>query len=190
VADEKLDVLVICGSLRKGSYNSALARTLPALAPAGMTVRPAPSFEKFPIYNHDIQDTSGFPAEVNAWADAIRNYQEALRLNPADVDAKRNLELALLQMQEEKKKQQQQQQQDDKNEDQQDKQQPQPKDQKGSPQDSPKPEPREQKTPGGEKERISREEANRILDAMKEQDRPPKDQIKAPPPDKKPEKDW
>ncbi len=34
MADQK--VLVICGSLRKGSYNAALARALPALAPEGM----------------------------------------------------------------------------------------------------------------------------------------------------------
>jgi chromate reductase, NAD(P)H dehydrogenase (quinone) len=71
VADRQLDVLVICGSLRKGSYNAALARTLPALAPSGLALRPAPSFEKFPIYNLDLQNSSGFPAEVNAWADAI-----------------------------------------------------------------------------------------------------------------------
>ena len=30
---DQLNVLVICGSLRKGSYNRALARTLPTLAP-------------------------------------------------------------------------------------------------------------------------------------------------------------
>jgi chromate reductase, NAD(P)H dehydrogenase (quinone) len=42
VADQQLDVLVICGSVRKGSYNAALARTLPKLAPAGMTFRDAP----------------------------------------------------------------------------------------------------------------------------------------------------
>ena len=30
---DQLNVLVICGSLRKGSYNAALARTLPSLAP-------------------------------------------------------------------------------------------------------------------------------------------------------------
>ena len=35
MADKQLDVLVICGSLRKGSYNAALARTLPSLAPPG-----------------------------------------------------------------------------------------------------------------------------------------------------------
>ena len=42
MTDKHLDVLVICGSLRKGSYNAALARALPALAPPGMTLRAAP----------------------------------------------------------------------------------------------------------------------------------------------------
>ena len=82
MADQPLDVLVICGSLRKGSYNAALARTLPALAPAGMALRTAPSFEKIPIYNHDIQDASGFPAEVNAWADAIRKAHAVIIVSP------------------------------------------------------------------------------------------------------------
>jgi chromate reductase, NAD(P)H dehydrogenase (quinone) len=82
VADKQLDVLVICGSLRKGSYNAALARTLPALAPAGLKLRPAPAFDKFPIYNHDIQDTTGFPAEVKAWADAIRGADGLIIVSP------------------------------------------------------------------------------------------------------------
>jgi chromate reductase len=82
VADKQLDVLVICGSLRKGSYNAALARTLPALAPAGLKLRPAPAFDKFPIYNHDIQDTTGFPAEVKAWADAIRSADALIIVSP------------------------------------------------------------------------------------------------------------
>ncbi len=82
MADQQLDVLVICGSLRKGSYNAALARTLPALAPAGLALRPASSFENFPIYNHDIQDATGFPAEVNAWADAIRGADALIIVSP------------------------------------------------------------------------------------------------------------
>ena len=82
MADKQLDVLVICGSLRKGSYNAALARTLPALAPAGLKLRPAPAFDKFPIYNHDIQDTTGFPAEVTAWADAIRGADGLIIVSP------------------------------------------------------------------------------------------------------------
>ncbi len=79
---EQLDVLVICGSLRKGSYNAALARMLPALAPAGMALRPAASFANFPIYNADIQTASGFPDEVNAWAEAIRRADGVIIVSP------------------------------------------------------------------------------------------------------------
>jgi chromate reductase len=82
VAVRQLDVRVICGSLRKGSYNAALARTLPALAPAGMSLRSAPSFANFPLYNADIQTASGFPAEVNAWADAIRSADGLIIVSP------------------------------------------------------------------------------------------------------------
>src|SRR5271166_1627011 len=82
VAARQLDVLVICGSLRKGSYNAALARTLPALAPAGLSLRFAQSFAKFPIYDADIQTSGGFPAEVNAWADAIRGADALIIVSP------------------------------------------------------------------------------------------------------------
>jgi chromate reductase, NAD(P)H dehydrogenase (quinone) len=82
VADEQFDVLVICGSLRKGSYNAALARTLPTLAPAALKLRAAPSFATFPLYNHDIQDSTGFPADVNAWADAIRAADALIIVSP------------------------------------------------------------------------------------------------------------
>jgi hypothetical protein len=67
-----LNVLSICGSLRKGSYNAIVQRALPSLAPEGMTIKPAPSFAEFPLYNADIQNSTGFPAAVNTLADAIR----------------------------------------------------------------------------------------------------------------------
>src|SRR3954469_3675403 len=67
-----LNVLSICGSLRKGSYNAIVQRALPSLAPEGMTLKPAPSFADFPLYNADIQNSTGFPAAVNTLADAIR----------------------------------------------------------------------------------------------------------------------
>jgi chromate reductase len=76
------DVLTICGSLRKGSYNAMLQRALPALAPVGMRLNPAPSFAKFPLYNADIQNTTGFPAEVNALADAIRAADGVIFITP------------------------------------------------------------------------------------------------------------
>ena len=82
VSDRQLDVLVICGSLRKGSYNAALARTLAALAPGGMRLRDAPSFESFPLYNFDIQNETGFPHEVNTWADAIRSADGLIIVSP------------------------------------------------------------------------------------------------------------
>ncbi len=76
------NVICICGSLRKGSYNAALARTLPSLAPAGMAITPAPAWDKFPIYNADIQTSSGFPADVTAWADAIRSADGVIIVSP------------------------------------------------------------------------------------------------------------
>jgi chromate reductase len=80
--DGNLDVLVICGSLRKGSYNAALARTLPGLAPAAMKLRTAPPFDTIPHYNFDTQNATGFPAEVNAFADAIRSADAVIIVSP------------------------------------------------------------------------------------------------------------
>ena len=82
MAGRQLDVLVICGSLRKGSYNAALARTLPALAPAGLSLRFAQSFAGFPLYDADIQTASGFPSQVNAWAEAIRGADALIIVSP------------------------------------------------------------------------------------------------------------
>jgi chromate reductase len=81
VADE-FHVLTICGSLREGSYNAMLQRALPALAPAGMKLTPAASFADFPIYNADIQNTTGFPAPVNALAEAIRAADGVIFITP------------------------------------------------------------------------------------------------------------
>jgi chromate reductase len=77
-----VDVLVICGSLRKASYNAALARSLPRFAPPAMTLRSAPSFAGFPLYNADVQDSAGFPADVLALADAIRAADAVMIVSP------------------------------------------------------------------------------------------------------------
>src|SRR5262245_53724531 len=69
---DTLNILTICGSLRKKSYNGALLRALPALAPAGLKFQAAPSYGGMPLYNFDVQSESGFPADVLAWSDAIR----------------------------------------------------------------------------------------------------------------------
>src|SRR5215212_528338 len=69
---ETLNILSICGSLRKGSYNAALQRTLPSLAPPGLSIRPAPSFAGLALYNFDEHQASGIPPLVNTFAEAIR----------------------------------------------------------------------------------------------------------------------
>jgi chromate reductase, NAD(P)H dehydrogenase (quinone) len=76
-----LNILTICGSLRKASFNAALLRALPALAPAGMKIAPAPSWAEIPIYNTDVQ-TAGMPASVTAWADAIRAADGVIIASP------------------------------------------------------------------------------------------------------------
>ena len=76
-----LNIVSICGSLRKGSFNAALQRALPSLAPAALKITPAPAWADIPIYNHDIQ-AAGFPAPVTAWADAIRKADGVIIVSP------------------------------------------------------------------------------------------------------------
>lgn len=66
------NVVAICGSLRKGSFNRMLMNTSIALAPAGMTIAEAPSFAKLPIYNFDDQQASGTPKDCDAIDAAIK----------------------------------------------------------------------------------------------------------------------
>src|SRR4051794_12708795 len=82
MADAKLQALVICGSLRKASYNAALARALPALAPPDLILTPAPPYDTIPHYNHDIQAADGFPAPVMTLANAIRAADGLIIVSP------------------------------------------------------------------------------------------------------------
>ena len=82
MADEKpLRFAVMVGSLRKGSYNAMIARALPALAPAGVTISPLGSVGDFPLYNFDVQE-KGFPPVVTAMADAIRAADGVILVTP------------------------------------------------------------------------------------------------------------
>jgi chromate reductase len=78
----KQDVLVICGSLRKGSYNALIARNLPALAPPEMAIVPSPPIGTLPLYNFDVQSEQGFPAAVTALGDAIRSAHGVMFVTP------------------------------------------------------------------------------------------------------------
>lgn len=72
MAGKTLNVISICGSLRKGSYNRIVMNALPALAPEGMKITEAPPFHEFPLYNADVQNSTGFPPSVQRLADAVR----------------------------------------------------------------------------------------------------------------------
>jgi len=82
VADRTLDVVGICGSLRKASYNRMVLQALPGLAPASMQIREAPPFHEFPLYNADLQSASGFPAPVEALGSAIRAADGVIIVTP------------------------------------------------------------------------------------------------------------
>ena len=76
------NVLMICGSLRKGSFNRALMNALPALAPADMKLTESPPFRGFPHYDADLQASAGFPADVTALANAIRAADGVIIITP------------------------------------------------------------------------------------------------------------
>ncbi len=82
MADRPLNVISICGSLRKGSYNRIVMNALPALAPEGMQIKEAPPISEFPLYNADIQNSTGFPTAVRTLADAIRSADGVIFNSP------------------------------------------------------------------------------------------------------------
>jgi chromate reductase, NAD(P)H dehydrogenase (quinone) len=76
------NVLMICGSLRKGSFNRALMNALPPLAPPEMKLTESPPFRGFPHYDADLQASAGFPADVMALANAIRAADGVIIISP------------------------------------------------------------------------------------------------------------
>ncbi len=79
--EKPLRFVVMVGSLRKGSFNAAIARALPALAPDGVTITPLGSVGDFPLYNHDVQ-LQGFPPAVVAMGEAIDKADGLIIVTP------------------------------------------------------------------------------------------------------------
>jgi chromate reductase len=75
-------MLVICGSLRRGSFNRMIVNTLPELAPDGMRIEQAPPVAGIPHYNADLQAAEGFPGPVNALAQAIASADGVIIVSP------------------------------------------------------------------------------------------------------------
>lgn len=78
---KSLHFVIMLGSLRKGSYNAAIARALPGLAPEGVTISHLASLGDFPLYNADVQ-AEGFPAAVTRMAEAIAKADGLIIVSP------------------------------------------------------------------------------------------------------------
>lgn len=76
-----LRFVTLVGSLRGASYNAALARALPALAPSGVAISPLGSVGDFPLYDEDVQK-QGFPAPVEAMGQAIQQADAVIVVTP------------------------------------------------------------------------------------------------------------
>lgn len=79
--DGPLVFAVLLGSLRKASFHAMIARALPELAPAGVTIRPLESVRDYPHYDADLQ-ADGFPEIVTRTADAIRAADALVVVTP------------------------------------------------------------------------------------------------------------
>lgn len=75
-------VLLICGSLREGSFHRRLLNTLPELAPKGMEFVHAPTYRGVPIFDADNFQSSGVPAQIEAISDAIESADGVIIASP------------------------------------------------------------------------------------------------------------
>src|SRR5579871_5942121 len=73
--------VVMIGSLRRGSFNAAVARALPGLAPEGVTISFLPSVGDYPIYNYDVQ-ADGMPPVATEAGEAIRAADGVILVTP------------------------------------------------------------------------------------------------------------
>lgn len=75
-----MNVLGICGSLRKDSYNAMALRAAQKLAPAGVQVTIA-DLAPIPLYNEDVR-AAGEPAAVTALKAQVRAADAVLIVSP------------------------------------------------------------------------------------------------------------
>jgi chromate reductase, NAD(P)H dehydrogenase (quinone) len=82
MADKIFNIVSICGSLRKGSYNRMVMNALAGLAPATLSIKEAPPFAEFLLYNADIETSTGFPAAVQKLSEAVRAADGVIIVTP------------------------------------------------------------------------------------------------------------
>lgn len=74
-----VNILALCGSLRKDSYNRALFKASKKLAPEGMELELA-EIGHLPLYNTDLE--SDFPAAANELKERVRAADGILIITP------------------------------------------------------------------------------------------------------------
>jgi chromate reductase len=75
-----MNVLGICGSLRKASFNAMALRAAQKLAPAGMKIAIA-DISRIPLYNDDVR-VAGEPAAVQELKAQVRAADAILLVSP------------------------------------------------------------------------------------------------------------
>lgn len=80
MADDSLRVLGISGSLRKGSFNTALLRAAIELAPPGMRIETA-ELRDIPLYDEDVR-AQGLPPSVQRLRERIASADALLVVTP------------------------------------------------------------------------------------------------------------
>jgi len=74
-------IVGISGSLRRGSFNALLLRAAAELAPAGTTIA-IESIREIPLYDADVETSTGIPGAVQALKDKIANAAGLLIATP------------------------------------------------------------------------------------------------------------
>jgi chromate reductase len=82
ISKPKLDVVTLCGSVRKDSYNAALVRALPSISPGDLVFKDGPSVADVPIYDGDLESITGLPSVITALAAAIREADGVIIVSP------------------------------------------------------------------------------------------------------------
>ena len=76
-----LTLIGLSGSLRRGSYNTAVLRAAASLMPSGSELR-IESIAGFPLYDGDAESASGVPQPVSLVKDAIASADGLLLVSP------------------------------------------------------------------------------------------------------------
>lgn len=166
----ELDYNIGTALINDGAYEEAIDKLQKALRTQDISVEASAHYNMGNTYYR-----------MNNYQNAIKEFEEALKLNPQDVDAKFNLELTRKKLKEQMKPQQdpnnqnksdstqqQQQQQDQQNKQDQKNQDQQQQQQDQSQQDQQKQKDQQQQGQTGQPKQMTKEDAERILNALKD----------------------